>query len=162
MLDNEDYTEQPLVMFKQDDYHSDNEGDEDEIKIDASVMVGHQSADNKDKDDEVKQTPSCEQQEGTCPLNANCDPKTHEKVEMHMNSQTDGTLVTSGSSFVAKSEDQTDQDLGNNPSENANVKVDAQVETLVNTQTDSSTLVMSDSSFVAKSEDQIILQKMLM
>ena len=49
---------------------------------------------------------------------------------------------------------QTDQDLGNNPSENAAVKVDAQVETPVNTQTDGSTLVMSDSSFVAKSQDQ--------
>ena len=40
MPDHEDYTEQPLVMFKQDDYHSDNEGDEDEIKMDASVVAG--------------------------------------------------------------------------------------------------------------------------
>ena len=87
-------------------------------------------------------------------MNANSDPKTHEKVEMHMNTQTDGTLVMSDSSFVAKSEDQTDQDLENNPSENADVKVDAQVETLVNTQTDRNTLVTSDSSFVAKNDNE--------
>ena len=76
-----------------------------------------------------------------------------------MITQTDGTLVMSDSSFVAKSEDQTNQDLGKqtekiNPSENDDLQVDAQVETPVNTQTDSSTLVTSDSSFVAKSDEQ--------
>ena len=53
-----------------------------------------------------------------------------------------------------KSDDETGQDKGNNCSENAAVKVDAQVETPMNSQTDSSTLIMSDSSFMAKSQDQ--------
>ena len=41
--DQED-TEQPLVMFKKEDYHSDNE-EEYEIKIDPSATAGHQSFD---------------------------------------------------------------------------------------------------------------------
>ena len=38
------------------------------------------------------------------------------------------------------------QDLGNNSTENAAVKVDTQVTTPVNTQTDGSTLLLSESS----------------
>ena len=38
------------------------------------------------------------------------------------------TLVTSDSSFVAKSDDETGQDVRNNCSENSSVKGDAQVE----------------------------------
>ena len=82
--DQEDNIEQPLVTFKKEDYHSDNE-EEYEIKIDPSTMAGHHSF---------------------------------------------------------------DQDLGNNPIENDNINVDAQLKTPVNTQTDSSTSVVSDSSYV--------------
>ena len=90
MLDQEDDIEQPLVTFKKEDYHSDNE-EEYEIKIDPSAMAGHQSF---------------------------------------------------------------DQDLGNNPTENDNVNVNAQFKTPVNTQTDSSTSVVSDSSHVGKTPGQ--------
>ena len=86
----EDNIEQPLVMFKKEDYHSDNE-EEYKIKIDPSAMAGHQR-------------------------------------------------------FY--------QDLGNNPTENDNVNVDAQLKTPVNTQTDSSTSVVSDSSHVGKTPGQ--------
>ena len=86
MPDQEDNIEQPLVTFKKEDYHSDNE-EEYEIKIDPSAMAGHQSF---------------------------------------------------------------DQDLGNNPTENDNVNVDAELKTPVNTQTDSSTSVVSNSSHVGK------------
>ena len=51
------------------------------------------------------------------------------KWKLRANTQTNiNTLVTSDSSFVAKSDDETGQDVRNNCSENAAVKVGAQVE----------------------------------
>ena len=84
--------------------------------------------------------------------------KVNEEVEMQ-NTETDSTLVTSNtcSSFLAKSDDETDKALGEQP-EKINLlvttpqKVNKQVE-MQNTETDS-TLVTSNSSFLAESEDQ--------
>ena len=178
MLDHEDDIEQPLVMFKQEGHHSDNEEDY-EIKMDPSAMVGHQSFD---------------QDLGNNPTE-NDDVNVDAQVKTPVDTQTDSsTLVMSYSSFVGKTPGQdqeddiekplvmfkqedyhsdneedyeikmdpsamaghqsSDQDLGNNPTEDAAVKVDAQVKTPVNTQTDSSTLVTSDISFVAKSDNE--------
>ena len=57
-------------------------------------------------------------------------------------------------SFLAKSDDETGQDIRNNCSEKAAVKVDAHVEPTMNSQTDSSTLVTSDTSLLEKSHDE--------
>ena len=82
--------------------------------------------------------------------------KVNEQVEMQ-NTETDSTLVTSNSSFLAKSRDQTDNELGKQAEEIKSLKTDGKVDEQVemqNTETDS-TLVTSSSSFLAKSEDQI-------
>ena len=77
------------------------------------------------------------------------------QVESQENNKTDiSTLVMSDSSFLAKSDDETGQDIRNNHSEKAAVKVDAHVEPTMNSQTDSSTLVTSDTSLLEKSHDE--------
>ena len=169
VLDQEDNIEQTLVMFKKEDYHSDNE-EKYEIKIDPSATAGHQSFD---------------QDLGNNPTendNVNVDAQLKTPVNTQIDSS---TSVVSDSSHVGKTpgQDQEDnvekplvtfkqedyhsdneedyeikmdlsamagQDLGNNSTENVAVKVDAQVTTPVNTQTDDSTLLLSDSSSTGK------------
>ena len=131
--DQEDNIEKPLVTFKQEDYHSDNEEDY-EIKMDASAMAGQDLGNNSTENAAVK-------------LDA--------QLTTPLNTQTDGTtLLHSNSSFVAKTDDETGQDLGNNHSETGNVTVCGQVDSQVNNKTDISTLVTSDSSIFGKSDDE--------
>ena len=52
MPDQED-TEQPLVTFKKEDYHSDNK-EEYEIKIDPSAMAGQDLGNNSTENAAVK------------------------------------------------------------------------------------------------------------
>ena len=172
MPDQEDI-EQPLVTFKKEDYHSDNE-EEYEIKIDPSATAGHQSFD---------------QDKGNNPTE-NDDVNVHAQAKAPVITPTDSsTLVVSDTSHVGKTprQDQEDnvekplvtfkqedyhsdneedyeikmdgsamagQDLGNNSTENAAVKLDAQLTTPLNIQTDGTTLLHSDSSFVAKTDNE--------
>ena len=131
--DQEDNVEKPLVTFKQEDYHSDNEEDY-EIKMDASAMAGQDLGNNSTENAAVR-------------LDA--------QLTTPLNTQTDGTtLLHSDSSFVAKTDDETSQDLGNNHSETGHVTVDGQVDSQANNKTDISTLVTSDSSIFAKSDNE--------
>ena len=86
VLDQEGNMEQPLVTFKKEDYHSDNE-EEYEIKIDPSAMAGHQSFDQ-----DLGRNP-------TENYNVNVDAQ----LKTPVNSQTDSsTSVVSDSSHVGK------------------------------------------------------------
>ena len=75
--------------------------------------------------------------------------KVNEQVEMQ-NTETGSTLITNNNSFLAESEDQTDEELGKKAKEinsllKTSAKVDKQVEMHKN-----STLATNDSSHLGK------------